>query len=106
MSEAVTGDITGSVEFRLFDNLTHCQNDDGTGNAAGLLYDPTVSLPASTATSKTVGTSNTSVKVSADATVYWRVIYSGDARHDGRISNCLENTAVDFTDDPGPGAAH
>jgi len=71
-----------------------------------LLYDPTVSLPASTATSKTVGTSNTSVKVSADATVYWRVIYSGDARHDGRISNCLENTAVDFTDDPGPGAAH
>jgi hypothetical protein len=106
VSEAVTGDISGSVEFRLFDTLTNCQNDNGTATAVGLLYDETVSLPAAAGNSKAVGTSNTSAKVSADATVYWRVIYSGDAQHEGRISNCVENTAVDFTNDPGPGAPH
>ncbi len=57
-----------------------------------LLYNESVSLPAPTANSKTV--------------VYWRVIYGGDAQHDGRISDCVENTAVDFTDDPGPGDPH
>jgi hypothetical protein len=103
VSEAVTGNITGDVKFRLFNNLVNCQNDDGTASAAGLLYSETVPLPAASGNSKGVSTSNTSVKVSADATVYWKVIYGGDAQHNGRISNCVENTAVDFTDDPGPG---
>jgi hypothetical protein len=106
VSETVTGDISGNVEFRLFDTLTNCQSDDGTATAAGLLYSESVPLPAAASNSKTVGTSNKSVEVSADATVYWRVIYSGDAQHDGRISDCVENTVVDFTDDPGPGDPH
>jgi hypothetical protein len=105
VSEAVTGNITGNVQFRLFNSLTNCQSDDGTGTAAGLLYNETVGLPATPGNSKTVETSNTSVRVSDDATVYWRVVYSGDAQHLGRLSACVENTAVDFTDDPGPGTA-
>jgi hypothetical protein len=105
VSEAVTGNITGDVQFRLFDTLANCQSDDGTDTAAGLLYKQTVALPATTTNSKTVETSNTSVRVSDDATVYWRVIYSGDAQHGGRLSDCVENTALDFTDDPGPGTA-
>jgi hypothetical protein len=71
VSETVTGNTTGDVKFRLFDNLANCQNDDGTD----------------------------------DATVYWTASYSGDAQHNGRNSNCVENTAVDFTNDPGPGTA-
>jgi hypothetical protein len=102
----VTGDISGTVQFRLFDTLSNCQNDDGTGTAVGLLYAETVSLPAATGNSKMIGTSNTSVNVSAEATVYWRFIYGGDAQHVGTISNCVETTAVDFTNDPGPGDPH
>ena len=105
VSETVTGNITGDVNFRLFNSLVNCQTDDGTDNAAGLLYKQTVALPGTTSSSKTVETSNSTISVSADAIVYWRVIYGGDAQHNGRISSCVENTAVDFTDDPGPGTA-
>jgi hypothetical protein len=107
--DAGTGEtnVTGSVTFKLYGGataaaaLTNCQANAATG----LLYSETVNLPAATGTSKTVSTSNpgttgnpTSVKVESDATVYWRVSYSGDARHFGRLSNCSENIAVDVTD--------
>jgi hypothetical protein len=91
--------ITGSVEFKLYNNLANCQAN----GATGLLYSVTQNLPAGTATSKTVETANTSIRVSTDTTVYWRVSYGGDSLHFGRLSNCTENTAVDFTNDAGPG---
>jgi hypothetical protein len=108
---AATGqtDITGSVTFKLYgatDGTTpKTASENCTANAAtGLLYSETVSLPAATGASKTVNTSNpgttgspNSVKVESSATVYWRVSYTGDTNHFGRLSNCVENINVGLT---------
>ena len=79
-----------------------------TTSALGLLYRETVALPTTTATSKTVNTSNpgttgtpTSVKVESTAIVYWRVSYGGDSLHFGRLSTCVENINLTLTPDTG-----
>ncbi len=52
----------------------------------------------------TASTNNTTVAVDADATVYWRVTYDPkNTAFTGRQSACAESTAVDFTNDAGPG---
>jgi hypothetical protein len=98
-------DITGSVTFKLYgatdgvDPKTALANCQANG-ATGLLYSPAaIGLPAAVATSKEVNTSNTSVKVESTATVYWRVSYSGDANHFGRLSDCVENINATLTGD-------
>jgi hypothetical protein len=94
----------GTVIFRMYNSLANCQAHGTTVGAGGLLYAQTV-LTGAAAHSVTVGTTNTTVSVGpADATVYWYVTYAtGDSAHTGRQSNCTENTAVDFTNDAGPG---
>lgn len=109
--------INGTVEFKLYGAttgpaVTALQNCNANG-ATGLLYAQTVTLTG-TATSKTVNTSNpgggspgpTSVKIELTATspVYWRVEYSGDSNHFGRLSNtpnCVENINATLTGDTG-----
>jgi hypothetical protein len=98
-------DVTGSVTFKLFgatngvDPKTALENCQANG-ATGLLYSPAaIGLPAAVATSKEVNTSNTSVKVESTATVYWRVSYSGDANHFGRLSDCVEKINATLTGD-------
>jgi hypothetical protein len=47
-------------------------------------------------------TDNTDTKVSSDSTVYWKVVYSGDANNAGATSNCVEKIELTFTPDPIP----
>jgi hypothetical protein len=97
----------GTVQFRLFDNQADCaagaaQQTVGQG---GLLYKESKTLTGG-ANSETVSTANTTVSVTANATVYWRVTYSptaADTAHTGRQSACVENTALAFVNEPGPG---
>jgi hypothetical protein len=99
-------DVTGSVTFKLYDTSAHCTSN----GATGLLYTQTVNLSATAGTSKDVNTSNpgggspgaTSVKIPGDSSanpVYWRVSYSGDTNHFGRLSDCVENINATLTGD-------
>lgn len=54
-------------------------------------------------TNTTYETTNTSTyKVTSDKTVYWKVVYSGDANNTGATSNCVEQIDVTLTPDPVP----
>jgi len=102
-----TGSVQGSVKFRLYDSLANCQasTPSDTVGQGGLLYRQIVNLPGN-AFSSTVGTTNTTVAVSADTTVYWLVEFtSTNSAQVGRKSVCAESTELDFTNDGGPGSA-
>ena len=113
ISSSVAGDILpagGTVVFKLFGPtngttaLANCQANSGTVGTGGLLYTQPFSVGGQN--SVTVGTTNTSVAVNTDQTVYWRVTYApGDTAHLGIQSACVENTVFDFTADAGPGSA-
>lgn len=108
LADQGTGFVAGSVKFRLYDTLANCQatTPSDTVGVGGLLYkEGPVNLPGD-AFSSTVSTSNTSVAVSADATVYWLVEFtSTNTAQVGRKSVCAESTELDFTNDAGPGTA-
>ena len=91
-------DVTGSVTFKLYDTELNCKANGATGL---LMPAQTVNLGATAATSKTVNTSNTTLKIESTAQVYWRVSYSGDANHFGRLSDCTENINAVLTSDTG-----
>ena len=91
----------GTVIFRLYDNNTCTDADDVVGG--GLLYKETKSNVGGTH-SFTTSTDNTTVAVTTNTTVYWKVTYAtGDTAHTGRQSNCVENTSFTFVNDAGPG---
>lgn len=106
ISSSVTGKnlpAGGTVTFRLYDTVANCQLHGDIVGSGGLLYEEVETLTGG-AESETVGTSNTSVAVDDDATVVWYVTYStGDDAFTGRQSDCVERTAIDFTEDAGPG---
>jgi hypothetical protein len=97
----------GTVQFRLFDTQANCvagaaQQTVGQG---GLLYKESKTLTGGS-NSETVSTANTTVAVTSNATVYWRVTYlpaAADTAHTGRQSACVENTALTFVNEAGPG---
>lgn len=96
----------GTVTFRAYvagggnTALENCEADDGT---TGLLHEQARTVTGG-ANSEDFSTNNTSDEVSGDATVYWKVTYAtGDTAHTGSQSDCAESTAVDNTDDAGPG---
>jgi hypothetical protein len=89
----------GTVTFKLYDSLADCQLH----GATGLLYSETKTVIGG-AHSENLSTSNTTVPVAFDATVYWWVMYdTGDSAHTGRQSDCAENVDMAFTNDAGPG---
>ncbi len=93
----------GTVTFRLYDTVANCQLGGDTVGSGGLLYKETDTI-AGGALTETESTSNTSVSVSANATIAWLVTYApGDSAFTGIQSNCVERTALTFTEDPGPG---
>jgi hypothetical protein len=106
ISSSVAGNTlpaTGTVIFRLYDSLTSCQAGSTTVGTGGLLYTETKSNVGGS-NSFTVGTSNNSVSVNTNTSVYWTVTYAtGDTAHTGRQSACAENTQFAFTNDSGPG---
>jgi len=97
----------GTVQFRLFSSLTNCTNGAAqqTVGQGGLLYKQSFT-PVGGAATESFSTTNTSVSVSSNSTVYWRVTYAvaaGDTAHTGRQSACVENTGLTFASDAGPG---
>ncbi len=97
----------GTVQFRLFDSLANCTNGAAqqTVGQGGLLYKQSFT-PVGGAATEAFSTTNTGTAVSADSTIAWRVTYTpaaGDTAHTGRQSACTETTALDFTNDAGPG---
>ena len=111
ITSSVAGDNLpsgGSVTFRLYgpaggnSALENCLAHGDTLNSGGLLYRETNTVGGSHQV--TSSTSNTSVAVDSSDTYYWRVTYStGDTAHTGRQSDCVENTALTFVNDSGPG---
>jgi hypothetical protein len=96
----------GTVTFRLYDSLASCQAHGTTLGAGGLLYAEATTI-ASAANSVTLATDNKTVSVNADGTYYWWVTYAtGDTAHTGSQSDCAESTALDFTNDAGPGTLY
>jgi hypothetical protein len=90
----------GEIVFKLYDTVANCQANGSTG-LLGTFTDSTVGGGGAGNTAKT---NNTTIEVQADATVAWRVTYDPkNSAFTGRQSACVERTAVDFTDDPGPG---
>jgi len=108
VTSSKAGDILpagGTVTFKLYQAaggnsaLANCT----TGTATGLLYSQTVNNVGG-AHSVTTSTSNTTVAVTTSGSYYWSVTYDpNDAQHVGRQNLCSENTAVNFTNDAGPG---
>jgi hypothetical protein len=87
-ASAASGTPTGNVTFSLFDT------NDCSGTA---LYGPvTDDLSAS----GTASTSNTTFAISSTKTVYWKVEYEGDHKHEA-VSSCTENTVLTI-DNGGP----
>ena len=57
------------------------------------------------ALTETVATNNTTASVNADSTVAGYVTYDPkNGAFTGRQSNCVKTTALDFTNDAGPGS--
>lgn len=95
-SSSGTGNLSGSVSFKLYDTLANCQAN----GSAGLLFGPqsfTISGPAP----QTATTNNTSAAVTAGTTVFWRVTYTSanQAQTDADPSACTEQTTVSFVGD-------
>jgi hypothetical protein len=97
------GNLAGSVTFRLFDTLAHCQADSGLAGASGLLYsEPGTSHAVSGASPQYATTSNTIFRMtSGTATpVYWNVVYTSTNKAQlGSSSSCSESTSVTFAGD-------
>ena len=100
------GDLAGSLLFRLYDSLANCTANTTTGvGNGGLLYERTIAVTddnddVSGADTETKSTDNIGTKVHSDAIVYWRVLYtSTNTAQESRLSNCTENTDVNFTGD-------
>ncbi len=102
ISSTVAGNnlpATGTVVFSLYNNLANCQ----AGGTTGRLYTETQTNVGGQ-NSVTVSTSNTTVSVNTNTTVFWKVTYApGDQAHTGRQSTCTENTVFTFNNDSGPG---
>ena len=111
ITSSVTGNnlpANGTVTFKLYGaagGFTAAQNC-ATGGATGLVYSPAGISTGVAAHSMTVGTTNTTFRVSATGTFYWLVTYApGDTAHTGSQSNCVENINATITGDNGPGTA-
>jgi hypothetical protein len=94
----------GTVTFRLYDSLSNCQAHGTTLNSGGLKFVEPVSIGTNPGTSKSVGTNNTSFRVSDTTTYYWWVTYApGGSVFTGRQSDCVENIAATLTSASAPG---
>jgi hypothetical protein len=107
ISAPAGGNLAGSVQFKLYGAaggntaLANCQANGDTVGQGGLLYKPTASS-ISGASPQSAATSNSTVAVTSDATVVWRVTYTSTNQAQlGSSSACVESTAVDFTGDDG-----
>jgi hypothetical protein len=91
------GNLAGSVRFRLYDTSANCTADGGTA-ATGMLYEELGSAHTIAGASPQVAkTNNTTVAITSNTTVYWRVFYdSTNASQDDSNSVCTESTQVTY----------
>jgi hypothetical protein len=116
ITSSVTGDnipVGGTVTFSLYGggasdaaNYANCQAAGTTGRIYTTSFSTNDGLnghPAA-AHSETFGTSQNTVAVSDNETVYWLVTYAtGDQAHTGRQSSCAESTQTVFVNSTGDG---
>ena len=100
VSATAGGDMAGTLTFRLYDTLANCTANGGT-TATGLLFQPTSGSAISGASPQSATTSNTTYRITSDATVFWRIDF--DSTNPAQLDSfsCDEKTAVDFTGDDG-----
>jgi hypothetical protein len=102
-SEAVNLPAGGTVTFRLYTSLANCQAHGETLGEGGLLYVEVEDVTGGSE-SENETTSNSTVPRAGNETVYWWVTYdTGDDAFTGSQSDCVENTALTFINDAGPG---
>ncbi len=89
--------LSGNVSFKLYDTLANCTAN----GATGLLYSQgPISISGVAPQSAT--TNNTTVRITTDTTVYWRVTYTSNTPAQlGSSSVCSENTAVTYAGNDG-----
>jgi hypothetical protein len=86
------GDLDGSLTFKLYDTQANCQANGATGL---LLTDGPHEIAGPSPQFAT--TDNTTVRLTSDTTVYWRVTYTSDkGSQPGSSSACVESTAVTY----------
>ena len=98
----VTFSLYGATTGPVSSALANCQ----AGGTTGRVYGPEAVLTGAAAHSQTVGTNNTTTRISTSGTYYWLVTYAtpaGDTAHTGSQSNCVENINATLTGDAGPG---
>jgi hypothetical protein len=90
------GNLAGTVTFEMFDTAANCAaNTSDTVGTGGLLYREALSVAGASPQAKT--TNNTSARIAADTTVWWRVAYtSTNAAQLGSLSDCVESTTVSY----------
>jgi hypothetical protein len=100
------GDLTGSVNFKLYETEANCLAN----GATGLKFAQTITLgagggskDANTTNGDTTSTATKTAdyKVEADTTVWWRVFFdSTNVAQNDSLSNCVEKIAVVLTPSP------
>ena len=96
------GDLDGSLNFRLYNTSANCLANVATP-AGGLLYEElgTAHVIAG-ASPQSAKTNNTTVAVTTNTTVFWRVTYtSNKGSQPGSSSACVESTQVTYVGNDG-----
>jgi hypothetical protein len=96
VSATAGGNLSGNIAFRLFDTLLHCQGDDGTDTATGILFKENTH-PIGGVSPQTATTNNTTYRILTSTTVYWHVVYTSNNPAQLSSDSCSENTAVSYT---------
>jgi hypothetical protein len=97
ISASSGGNLAGSVNFKLYDNLANCTAN----GATGLLYQEGP-VTVSGASPQTVDTSNGTFRVTSStaANLYWRVTYtSTNSNQTDSSSVCVENMGATIVAD-------
>jgi len=91
------GNLAGSVRFRLYDTPANCTADGGTALTGMLYQELGTAHPISGASAQFATTNNTTVAVTSNTTVYWRVFYdSTNPSQDDSGSACTESTQATY----------
>jgi hypothetical protein len=90
--------ISGLVSPQAGSTLTFTAHTANSCDAESQIYQ----RQFSDITSQTYDTDNTTIKVTSTSSVWWKVVYSGDANNLGATSDCVERIDVTLTPDPIP----
>jgi hypothetical protein len=84
----------GTLTFNLYNSSANCNAGTTPGSTGRLLGPITAAIGGGAASSDSASTSNNTVKMPSEATVYWRVDFhvNSDPKYTDSHSTCVENT--------------